>query len=84
MKRLLKKLINETLKLMKWKTNKLVYPKATKEAMIKTIKYSKFKFELLKAFKEKLEPSIKINVDNLYEKIIDENLKGPDGYHNLI
>jgi hypothetical protein len=31
-----------------------------------------------------MEPSIKINDDNLYEKIIDENLKGPEGYHNLI
>jgi hypothetical protein len=42
------------------------------------------KNEFLKAFKEKLEDHIKISKDNLYEKIIDENEKGPAAYHNLI
>jgi hypothetical protein len=48
------------------------------------MKDDKYKSALFNAFRERLEDRITISAGNLYEKIIDENLKGPEAYHNLI
>ena len=34
--------------------------------------------------KEKLEPEFQISKENLYQKVIDENVKGSKAYFNLI
>lgn len=49
-----------------------------------SMKEDKYRKEFLNLMTERLEPSIKIDKSNLYEKIIDENLQFPDAYHNLV
>ena len=62
----------------------MLYTSTAREFIRYALNHENMKSDFFRAFKERLEPNIKISPDNLYEKIIDENLKGPAAYHNLI
>lgn len=86
-RRFVKKLLKHTSFLVSRKTmgrNRVLYINSARSYFKKAMRSKRFKKEFLKIMKEKLEPNIKISKDNLYEKIIDENLKGSRAYHNLI
>lgn len=39
---------------------------------------------LIDAYKDRLEPGIKLDSDNLYHKVIDMNNRGPKAYNYLL
>jgi len=61
-----------------------LYISSAREFISMAMKEEKYRKEFLSLMTERLEPSIKIDKSNLYEKIIDENLKGSEAYHNLV
>lgn len=55
----------------------MIYTKNARTYLTMAMNEDKFKKEFILAMKEKLELNIQPKKDNLYEKVIDENLKGP-------
>ena len=62
----------------------MIYTKSAREYLKLSLEEDKYKKEFFKIMREKLESNVNISKSNLYEKIIDENLKGSAAYYNLI
>ena len=62
----------------------MLYTNTAREFVKRAMKDDVMKHEFFRNMREKLEPFISISPSNLYEKVIDENEKGPKAYRNLI